>query len=185
MCMSAFARLAHGSTHNVSSVVSLWVGTESLVDRSKSIKSFLMPFFTKRGLHSLEGVDCYNACYGGTAALLSVLNEVDALDDDSDGALGVAICADVADMPRSSKFMTGAAAVAMLVGTDAPLALMDHRITRVLDEWDFYKPVGWPSMAPIMDGPGSMLVYFDCLAACQSELAARGGGVLAATRGRR
>eukprot|EP00966_Prymnesium_polylepis_P001393 32060-Prymnesium_polylepis.1 len=64
-------------------------------------------------------------------------------------------------------FMNGAAAVAMLVGVDAPLALEGERVTHVVHEWDFYKPVGWPSMAPILDGPGSKEVYFSCLTACQ------------------
>jgi 3-hydroxy-3-methylglutaryl CoA synthase len=40
--------------------------------------------------------------------------------------------------------------------------------------WDFYKPVGWPSMGPIVDGPASMELYYDCLVACQAGLIERG-----------
>ena len=48
----------------------------------------------------------------------------------------------------------------------------------MVNEWDFYKPIGWASMGPIIDGPGSMQVYFECLAACQAEGAEQGNGVL-------
>ena len=64
--------------------------------------------------------------------------------------------------------MNGAACVAMLVGADAPLALEGQRRTHMAHAWDFYKPVGWPSMGPIIDGPGSMELYHKSLAACQA-----------------
>jgi len=47
------------------------VGTESLVDKSKSIKSMLMRLFKESGNSNVEGVDSTNACYGGTAALFN------------------------------------------------------------------------------------------------------------------
>ena len=50
--------------------------------------------------------------------------------------------------------MNGAAAVAMLVGADAPLALEGARTQALINEWDFYKPIGWPSMAPTDRRPG-------------------------------
>eukprot|EP00964_Phaeocystis_antarctica_P024735 scaffold13865_cov71-Phaeocystis_antarctica.AAC.1 len=51
------------------------VGSESLLDRSKSIKSHLMALFPP-GCANVEGVDAYQACYGGTAALLACTNWV-------------------------------------------------------------------------------------------------------------
>ena len=36
--------------------------------------------------------------------------------------------------------------MAMLVGANAPLALEGQRHTHMVHAWDFYKPVGWPSM---------------------------------------
>ena len=44
----------------------LQVGTESSLDRSKSIKSHLCRLFTAAGNASLEGVDCIHGCYGAT-----------------------------------------------------------------------------------------------------------------------
>lgn len=45
------------------------MGTESPVDKSKSIKSMLMRLFDN--CNNVEGVDSTNACYGGTAALFN------------------------------------------------------------------------------------------------------------------
>lgn len=49
----------------------LEVGTETLVDKSKSIKSMLMRLFHNSNNNNVEGVDSTNACYGGTAALFN------------------------------------------------------------------------------------------------------------------
>lgn len=49
----------------------LEVGTETLVDKSKSIKSMLMRLFKNSNNNNVEGVDSTNACYGGTAALFN------------------------------------------------------------------------------------------------------------------
>ena len=51
----------------------LEIGTESLIDKSKSTKTVLMELFASSGNHDIEGVTCTNACYGGTAALLNAL----------------------------------------------------------------------------------------------------------------
>lgn len=50
----------------------LEVGTETLVDRSKSTKTVLMDLFA--GNFDIEGVTTLNACYGGTSALFSAFD---------------------------------------------------------------------------------------------------------------
>lgn len=45
----------------------LEVGTETLIDKSKSVKTILMDLFPENPY--LEGADIKNACYGGTQAL--------------------------------------------------------------------------------------------------------------------
>ena len=152
----------------------LQVSSESLLDRSKSIKSHLMALFEPHGCANIEGVDHYHACYGGTAALFTCTNWVES--SVWDGRWAIAVATDVSDAPKQYPFMNGAAAVAMLVGADAPLALEGERVSHFVNVWDFYKPVGWHMMEPIVDGPGSMEVYFACLAACQRELQMREGG---------
>ncbi|MDC0525426.1 KR domain-containing protein [bacterium] len=161
----------HGVRH--SDVGMLQVSSESLLDRSKSIKSHLMALFEPHGCTNIEGVDNYHACYGGTAALFACTNWVESLA--WDGRWAVVVSTDVSDAPKQYLFMNGAAAVAMLVGADAPLALEGKRVSHIVHEWDFYKPVGWPVMGPILDGPGSIQVYFKCLAACQRELQVKEG----------
>ena len=102
---------------------------------------------------------------GGTASLLACTNWVES--EAWDGRWAVCVCTDVCDAPAQYPFMNGAACVAMLVGADAPLALEGRRRTHMAHAWDFHKPVGWPSMGPIIDGPGSMELYHKSLAACQ------------------
>jgi hydroxymethylglutaryl-CoA synthase len=47
------------------------VGTESLVDKSKSTKTTLMALFEAAGNRDMEGATTINACYGGTAAFFN------------------------------------------------------------------------------------------------------------------
>ena len=51
----------------------LEVGTETVVDKSKAVKTTLMTLFSEHGNHDIEGIDTTNACYGGTAAVLNSL----------------------------------------------------------------------------------------------------------------
>ena len=50
------------------------VGTETIIDKSKSVKSVLMKLFEEHGNSDIEGIDATNACYGGTAALFNAVN---------------------------------------------------------------------------------------------------------------
>lgn len=54
----------------------LEVGTETLIDKSKSVKTTLMELFRESGNHDVEGVSTVNACYGGTNALFNTINWV-------------------------------------------------------------------------------------------------------------
>lgn len=47
------------------------VATETLNDKSKSTKTILMRMFKNK---NIEGVTTFNACYGGTAALINCIN---------------------------------------------------------------------------------------------------------------
>ena len=171
MALTVVRRLVEANGVDYGRVGMLQVGSESLLDRSKSIKSHLMSLF---GEHTnVEGTDCYHACYGGTAAVISCVNWVESTA--YDGRWAIAVCTDISDAPDQYAFMNGAAAVAMLIGRDAPLAFEGTRVSHMADEWDFYKPVGWKSMAPLMDGPGSKEVYFQALARCQSRFAQANG----------
>ena len=55
----------------------LEVGTETIVDKSKSVKTVLMQLFTGSGNTNIEGIDTTNACYGGTQALFNAASWVE------------------------------------------------------------------------------------------------------------
>ncbi|KAL1059609.1 hypothetical protein V6Z11_1Z024100 [Gossypium hirsutum] len=100
----------------------LEVGSETVIDKSKSIKTFLMQIFEKCGNTDIEGVDSTNACYGGTAALFNCVNWVES--SSWDGRYGIVVCTDSAVYAEGPARPTGgAAAIAMLIGPDAPIAL--------------------------------------------------------------
>ena len=98
------------------------MGTETIIDKSKSVKSVLMKLFADSGNTDLEGVDSTNACYGGTAALFNSVNWVES--SAWDGRLALAVCADIAVYAAgAARPSGGAGAVAMLIGPGAPLVL--------------------------------------------------------------
>lgn len=51
----------------------LEVGTETILDKSKSVKTVLMQLFAACGNFNVEGIDTTNACYGGTQALFNAV----------------------------------------------------------------------------------------------------------------
>ena len=158
--------------HNIdyNQIGRLEVGTESMVDRSKSIKTYLMRHFEESGNNNLEGVDTYNACYGGTAALLNSIGWLRSRPP-GDKRLALVIAVDIADLREEQQFLNGAAAVAMLLGPDAPLVLDPVRGSHMIDTLDFYKPVGWADPFPLMrDGAYSIDCYMSCLTNCIQRL---------------
>ena len=54
----------------------LEVGTETMLDKSKSVKTVLMNLFKESGNYDVEGITSINACYGSTNALLNSINWV-------------------------------------------------------------------------------------------------------------
>lgn len=117
----------------------LEVGTETIMDKSKSVKTVLMDLFRESGNHDVEGASTFNACYGGTNALFNTLNWVQSRA--WDGRLGLVVCADMAVYAKGPARPTGGCgAVAMLIGPNAPLVFDDTRSTFVDHVYDFYKP---------------------------------------------
>jgi hydroxymethylglutaryl-CoA synthase len=127
--------------HNVgfNQIGFLEVGTETLIDKSKSTKTVLMELFGGSGNSDVEGVTKVNACYGGTAALFSAIDWVTGAS--WDGRLAIVVCVDVAVYKKGPARPTGGAgAVAILVGPDAPLVMEPIRATHMSHAYDFYKP---------------------------------------------
>lgn len=104
------------------SVGRLEVGTETILDKSKSVKTVLMQLFESCGNTNIEGVDTVNACYGGTNAFFNAVNWIESLA--WDGRSAIVVAGDIAIYPVGAARPTGGAGcVAMLIGPNAPLVL--------------------------------------------------------------
>ncbi|KAH0463019.1 hypothetical protein IEQ34_007601 [Dendrobium chrysotoxum] len=143
----------------------LEVGSETVIDKSKSIKTWLMKIFEEYGNTDIEGVDSTNACYGGTAALFNCVNWVES--SSWDGRYGLVVCTDSAVYAEGPARPTGgAAAIAMLIGPNAPIAFESkYRGTHMSHVYDFYKPV-LASEYPVVDGKLSQTCYLMALDSC-------------------
>jgi hydroxymethylglutaryl-CoA synthase len=148
------------------------IGTESLIDKSKSTKTVLMQLFAESGNSDVEGATVVNACYGGTAALLNALTWVDS--SSWDGRYAIVIAADIAVYAAGPARPTGGmGAVAMLVGRNAPLQFdLRTRCTHASDKWDFYKPQ-MNSEYPTVNGGMSQNCYLKSLDDCYVRFIAK------------
>jgi hydroxymethylglutaryl-CoA synthase len=143
------------------SIGRLDVGTETIIDKSKSVKTMLMTLFAASGNSDIEGIDSKNACYGGTAALFNAINWVES--SSWDGRDAIVVAADIAIYAAGpARPVGGAGAVAFLIGPDAPLAFGPVHGTHMSNDWDFYKP-DLSSEYPQVDGPETLQTYLGSL----------------------
>ncbi len=150
----------------------LEVGTETMLDKSKSVKSVLMQLFEESGNHNVEGVDTVNACFGGTNAVFNAINWVES--SAWDGREAIVIAGDIALYKKGNARPTGGAGcVAMLIGPDAPLAFEPGlRGTHIEHAYDFYKP-DLTSEYPYVDGQFSLQCYTKAVDKCYAAYNAR------------
>ncbi|XP_030579813.1 hydroxymethylglutaryl-CoA synthase, cytoplasmic isoform X2 [Archocentrus centrarchus] len=121
LCLTVVQRLMERNALSYDSIGRLEVGTETIIDKSKSVKTVLMQLFEDSGNTDVEGIDTTNACYGGTAALFNAVNWVES--SSWDGRYALVVAGDIAVYATGSARPTGGAgAVAMLIGPNAPLA---------------------------------------------------------------
>ncbi|NP_001140749.1 Hydroxymethylglutaryl-CoA synthase-like [Zea mays] len=146
----------------------LEVGSETVIDKSKSIKTWLMQIFEESDNTDIEGVDSSNACYGGTAALLNCVNWVES--NSWDGRYGLVVCTDSAVYAEGPARPTGgAAAIAMLIGPNAPISFESkYRASHMAHVYDFYKP-DLASEYPVVDGKLSQTCYLMALDSCYRQ----------------
>lgn len=154
------------------SIGRLEVGTETLLDKSKSVKSVLMQLFEESGNYNVEGVDTVNACYGGTNALFNSINWVES--SAWDGRDAIVVAGDIALYKKGNARPTGGAGcVAMLIGPDAPIVMEPgQRGSYIRHAYDFYKP-DLTSEYPIVDGHFSIKCYLEAVDACYKAYNAR------------
>lgn len=144
------------------------MGTETLIDKSKSVKTYLMEYFENRGNTDIEGAMSINACYGGTAAVFNSLAWMES--SVWDGRSAIVIMSDIAVYPEGSARSTGGAgAVALLVTPNAPIVFEPVRSSYMSHKYDFYKPY-MDKEYPEVDGVMSIDNYFKSLGECYRGL---------------
>lgn len=162
MCLTSVSRLLDHYNVDPKNIGRLEVGTETLLDKSKSVKSVLMQLF--EGNNDIEGVDTVNACYGGTSAVINAVNWIES--SSWDGRDAIAVSGDIAIYAKGSARPTGGAgSVALLIGPDAPIALESVRGSYMEHAYDFYKP-DFTSEYPVVDGHFSLACYIKALDSC-------------------
>uniref|UniRef100_A0A4X2KMA0 Hydroxymethylglutaryl-CoA synthase n=1 Tax=Vombatus ursinus TaxID=29139 RepID=A0A4X2KMA0_VOMUR len=77
LCLTVVQRLMERTKLPWDNVGRLEVGTETIIDKSKAVKTVLMELFQDSGNTDIEGIDTTNACYGGTASLFNAANWVE------------------------------------------------------------------------------------------------------------
>ena len=163
------------------------VGTETIIDKSKSVKTTLMDLFAESGNMDIEGIDSKNACYGSTAALFNAVNWVES--SSWDGRLAIVVAGDIAVYAEgAARPAGGGGAIAILIGPNAPVVferksevycLEDNKVFTVqfhlaihgnymANTYDFYKP-NLSSEYPEVDGPVSVVTYIAALDAAYSR----------------
>lgn len=164
LCLTVVQRLLEKNKIGYGEIGRLEVGTETIIDKSKSVKTVLMQLFKPSGNTDIEGVDTTNACYGGTAALFNAVNWIQS--QFWDGRYALVVAGDVAVYPPGPARPTGGAgAIAMLIGPNAPITFNRVRATHMEHVYDFYKP-DLSSEFPTVDGKISIECYLSALDCC-------------------
>ncbi|KAG7444984.1 hydroxymethylglutaryl-CoA synthase [Guyanagaster necrorhizus] len=142
------------------------VGTETIIDKSKSVKTHLMDLFAESGNFDIEGIDSKNACYGSTAALYNAVNWIES--SSWDGRNAIVVAGDIAIYAEgAARPAGGAGAVALLIGPNAPVVFEPIHGSYMANTYDFYKP-NLSSEYPEVDGPVSVVTYIAALDAAYS-----------------
>lgn len=165
IALTAVSGLLEKYNINPADVGRLEVGTETLVDKAKSVKTCLMPLFGENT--DIEGITSVNACYGGSAALFNSVAWVES--SNYDGRYAIVVCADIAVYAKGNARPTGGcAAIAMLIGPNSPFVLEPGlRGSHFLSIYDFYKP--HHSEYAAVDGKLSQWAYLSSVDKCYAR----------------
>lgn len=172
LALTAVHQLVTQANISYTQIGRLEVGTETIVDKSKSIKTCLMRLFEGSGNSEVEGLDNTNACYGGTAALFNALAWAES--SAWDGRYAVVVATDIAVYaPGPARPTGGAAAVAMLIGPDAPIRFeIGLRATCMGHTYDFFKPHSGVEY-PVVRGQETVDTFVHAMDECYDRFRAR------------
>lgn len=162
IALTVVSRLIKHYNVDTNNIGRLEVGTETLLDKSKSVKSVLMQLFPEN--NDIEGIDTINACYGGTSAVINAVNWIES--SSWDGRDAIVVAGDIAIYDKGAARPTGGAgSIAMLIGPDAPIVFDSVRGSFMEHAYDFYKP-DFTSEYPVVDGHFSLACYVKAVDNC-------------------
>jgi hydroxymethylglutaryl-CoA synthase len=161
MAANAAAQLLEKTGTNPQEIHQLVVSTESGVDHSKPVASFvqgLLKIGSRCRIYEIK-----HACYGGTAGIVTSIDWIARNYGNSKKAL--VIMTDVARYGFGSpgEPTQGAGAVALLVEKNPRLLSVDTRTNGIFskDVFDFWRPTG--HRVPIVDGKYSVACYLEAM----------------------
>lgn len=159
MCLTVCSKLLKNYKIDPNNIGRLEVGTETFLDKSKSVKSVLTQLFPDNP--DMEGVDTLNACYGGTSAVFNSLNWIES--SAWDGRDAIVVCGDIAIYDKGAARPTGGAGtIGLWIGPDAPIVFDNVRGSYMEHAYDFYKP-DFTSEYPYVEGHHSLVCYVKAL----------------------
>ena len=141
----------------------LYVATESSLDESKAMNSYVIgmleQIYGDDSFGHCGGIECKFACVSGSYALYDNSNWIRA--GESGGKSAIVVVSDIAkyDLGSSGEYTQGAGAIAMLVNDNPRIMQFDPKVTStsIKNEYDFYRPFG--KETPIVHGQYSNLLY--------------------------
>lgn len=140
---NALTRLIEDHAINLSEISRLYVGTESGIDNSKPVASFVGSLIEQKfGENSLLQCDCVDftfACIGAVDALQNCIDFIRL----NPAKKAIVIASDIAryDLCSTGEYTQGAGAVAMLVTADPGIIAFDnHWAVSNKGAFDFFKP---------------------------------------------
>ena len=162
LAATAVRRLVESNGVDPASVGMLSVGTETGVDHSKPVASFVQGLV---GLpRQMRVFDVQHACYGGTAALMAAAEWI--ASGVAGGRSAIVVCSDIAryGVRTAGEPTQGAGAVAMLISARPDLVALDLGVngTSSAHVFDFWRPLG--RREAVVDGHYSIDCYLEALA---------------------
>lgn len=140
---NALTKLIIDNNINLNEIARIYVGTESSIDSSKPIASFLINLiedkFGENSLSECDVVDFTFACIGGVDALQNCIDFVTL----NPTKKAIVVTADVAkyDLNSTGEYTQGAGALAMLITSNPRIIAFEKQwATNTKGVFDFFKP---------------------------------------------
>lgn len=140
---NALTKLIQSNNLDLNDIARIYVGTESAIDSSKPISSYLIALmeqkFGEDSLSECDVVDFTFACIGGVDALQNCIDFVKL----NPTKKAIVVTSDIAkyDLNSTGEYTQGAGALAMLVTANPRIiAFENHWATSTKGVFDFFKP---------------------------------------------